>query len=275
MSDRVFSRVNPYILLIITGLFWGGNAIAGKLAVGHISPFMLTTCRWILAVSILLPFAWKFLRKDWSIIKDNIVFLCICGVMGFTLFNNFLYLALTYTSAINVAIEQASMPLIVFILNYIFFRTPTTFFQLLGFAVTMIGVTVTAARGDIASFFQGEFNIGDILMIIAIMIYGGYSVALRKKPNIHLMSFLTILAIAALAASIPFTIYEASTENYIFPDIQGWLVVLYAGIFPSILAQLFWGTRHRNNRFKQERDFYESRPCFRYCSGNHCYRRSI
>ena len=31
-----------YLLLLLTTLFWGGNAVAGKLAVGHVSPMLLT-----------------------------------------------------------------------------------------------------------------------------------------------------------------------------------------------------------------------------------------
>ena len=42
-----------YFLLLLTTLFWGGNAIAGKLAVGHISPMLLTAARWGIAVVIL------------------------------------------------------------------------------------------------------------------------------------------------------------------------------------------------------------------------------
>ena len=33
---------NAYVLLLLTTLFWGGNAVAGKLAVGHVSPMLLT-----------------------------------------------------------------------------------------------------------------------------------------------------------------------------------------------------------------------------------------
>ncbi|MGE0280699.1 MAG: hypothetical protein AB7P20_08810 [Rhizobiaceae bacterium] len=36
-----------YILLLLTAIFWGGNAIAGKLAVSHISPMVLTTMLWL------------------------------------------------------------------------------------------------------------------------------------------------------------------------------------------------------------------------------------
>ncbi|MEQ9244627.1 MAG: EamA family transporter, partial [Nitratireductor sp.] len=30
-----------YVFLCLTTLFWGGNAVASRLAVGHVSPMML------------------------------------------------------------------------------------------------------------------------------------------------------------------------------------------------------------------------------------------
>ena len=42
-----------YLLLVLTTLFWGGNPIAGKLALGHISPMLLTAARWGIAAAIL------------------------------------------------------------------------------------------------------------------------------------------------------------------------------------------------------------------------------
>ena len=35
-----------YIILTLTTLFWGGNVVAGKLAVGHIEPNALMILRW-------------------------------------------------------------------------------------------------------------------------------------------------------------------------------------------------------------------------------------
>ena len=44
---------NAYVLLLVTALFWGGNSVAGKLAVGHVSPLLLTTLRWGIAAALL------------------------------------------------------------------------------------------------------------------------------------------------------------------------------------------------------------------------------
>ena len=39
----------PALLLVTTTLIWGSNAVAARLAVGHVSPMMLTTARWCIA----------------------------------------------------------------------------------------------------------------------------------------------------------------------------------------------------------------------------------
>ena len=48
--DRSIVNARAYFYLAITSLFWGGNSVAGKMAVGHVSPMMLTTLRWTVAL---------------------------------------------------------------------------------------------------------------------------------------------------------------------------------------------------------------------------------
>ena len=240
VSPAVHLLTHHYLLLTITALVWGGNAVAGKLAVGHISPFLLTLLRWAVACAVLLPFAIPHLKQDWNTIRKNLPFLMALGAIGFGIFNNLMYLALNYTTAINVAIEQGSMPLIVFALNYVLFRTRVTSFQVLGFVITLTGVALTVTRGNLLALGSLELNIGDVIMLAAIIVYGIYSVLLKKKPDIHLMSLLFVLGFSAFLGTIPFALYEVSTATIQWPDLQGWGVVLYAALFPSLVSQLFW-----------------------------------
>lgn len=230
----------PYVLLVLTALFWGGNAVAGKLAVGHISPFLLTTLRWIVAMAVIYPFALPHLRREWPVIREKLLFLAILGCVGFTIFNNLMYTALTHTSALNVAIIQASMPLSVFIFNFLLFGLRATFLQLAGFSLTLVGVLIIAARGDLTVLTGLDFNLGDLLMLIAISIYGIYSVYLKNKPDIHWLSFIAVLGTSAMFISMVFSAWEISSGSVRWPDMQGWMVVLYTAIFPSILSQVFW-----------------------------------
>lgn len=240
MPNRSNPLSNPYFLLTITALVWGGNAVAGKLAAGHISPFLLTWLRWLVACLVLLPFALPHLRRDRQLIRKHLLFLAVMGATGFAVFNNLMYLALNHTTAINVAIEQASMPLLLFLLNYLIFRTRVTLFQILGFFITLLGVAITVTRGNVFSLGSQPLNIGDVYMLIAVGFYGIYSVFIRNKPQIHLFSFLWVLGAAAFLATTPFVVYEMAAQTILLPDAQGWGVVLYAALLPSLVSQLFW-----------------------------------
>lgn len=230
----------PYLLLSITTLCWAGNAIAGKIAVGHISPFLLTSIRWILAMAIIVPIAMPHLKREWPIIKKHFPFLFALGAIGFATFNNFMYLSLTHTSAINVAIIQAAMPLIVFILNFTLFAIKATNKQFFGFLLTVVGILTIASKGNFENVVSMNFNYGDLLILVAIMIYGTYTVFLKNKPNLHWMSFISVLGLSAVATSIPYAMFEAANNTIIWPDTTGYIVIIYTAIFPSLIAQVFW-----------------------------------
>lgn len=229
-----------YFYLCVTALFWGGNSVAGKMAVGHVSPMMLTTLRWVFALVIILVAMTPQIRRDWQKIKQHWLQLLAYGVIGFTTFNALLYSALKYTSAINAVILQAGIPMLIFLFNFMLFRTRASIAQVIGFTVTLLGVLITAAHGDFASLLQLEFNFGDALMIAACIVYAAYTVALRWKPAMHWQSFIAAPAFGALISAIPLLFWEIGNGTAIFPDMTGWIIVLYAAIFPSLMSQVLY-----------------------------------
>ncbi|HUS97670.1 MAG TPA: DMT family transporter [Hyphomicrobiaceae bacterium] len=232
---------NGALLLILTTLFWGANAVAGKFAVGHISPFVLTAFRWLIASSILIIIARRELRRDWPAIKKNLLFLFLLGGVGFSVFNGLLYTSLKYTTALNVTILQAGMPMVIFILNFLVFQMRTHWAQALGYSITLGGVLVTAARGDWSQLADLAFNNGDLIMLGAVVIYAAYSVALRSKPVMHWLSFLTVLACSAAIMAVPLAGFEILAGTAIWPtDTTAWVIIFYTTIFPSVLAQGFF-----------------------------------
>ena len=64
-------NIRAYLYLTITSLFWGGNSVAGKLAVGHVSPMALTTFRWTIALLLVLAFMAPQVRRDWPVIRRH------------------------------------------------------------------------------------------------------------------------------------------------------------------------------------------------------------
>lgn len=229
------------LMLVLTTLFWGGNAVAGKLAVGEISPFVLTFLRWSLAAAVAAAFALPQLRRDRETIRRRLPYLALMGAMGFTVFAGLLYRGLVTTTAINATIIQAAMPMFIFALNFVIFRTATTTLQALGYALTLLGVAVAAGRGDLAGLLALDFNQGDLLIILAAVTYAGYSVALRAKPAMHWLSFVTVLFVTGALASVPFVVLEMVAGEAIWPNSpRAWLVLGFVTIFPSLLAQAFF-----------------------------------
>ncbi|CCV10992.1 DMT family transporter [Mesorhizobium sp. STM 4661] len=229
-----------YLFLLITTLLWGGNSVAGKLAVDHISPMTLVFLRWVLAVLIMLPIGWRTLREDWPVVRRHWLVLAALGASGFTFFNAIFYTALNYTTAINVSIEQAAMPILIIVANFIFFRLRVNWAQIVGVVLTIAGVILTACHGDPRRLLTLELNFGDAIMLVAVILYSGYSVGLRLKPAMRWQSLMLALSIAALVTSLPFFLWEIAAGKVIVPDARGWAVTIYTAIGASIVSQIFY-----------------------------------
>ncbi|KQS64540.1 hypothetical protein ASG39_11340 [Rhizobium sp. Leaf371] len=233
-------NIQAYLILALTTFIWGGNSVAGKIAVGHVSPMLLTGMRWMIACALLLAIAVPALRKDWPLIRRHWLLLFSYGAVGFTAFNASLYSALQYTSAINAVIEQAAVPIVIFAMNFVLFRTGVSIAQWFGFVLTLFAVALTASHGDLSTLLALDLNRGDALMMFAVLVYAGYTVTLRYKPGIHWKSLIAVSAFAALLSSVPLMVWESTAGAMIWPDTTGWIIVAYAGIFPSLVSQILY-----------------------------------
>jgi len=231
---------NAYLLLAMATLFWGGNAIAGKLAAPHWQPFTLTLLRWLLVGLLVFPVALPHLKKDWSTIVANRAILCLLSAFSMALFNLLMYLALQSISAINASIEQASMPAMIMLANFVFLSQRINRLQLTGLLSSILGVVVICTNGDIGALFIQGISRGDGCMLLACAFYAAYTFGLRYKPDIHWLSFLWVLSVGCTAMSLPWAVWEWRTAGLTLPPAEDWLVVSYVVIFPTILSQLFY-----------------------------------
>lgn len=238
MGAWLFS--SPYILLVTTTLFWAGNAIAGKFAVGEIDFITLTFLRWLLASLCLLAFAWRQVHKDWRTIIKHLPYLFALGAVGFTGFNLCMYWALSYTSVVNVVIEQAAIPLLIMVFNFLAFRLAVRSLQIVGLLMAMVGVVLTVTRGEPGLMLQEGMNQGDAIMMLAALCYALYSIGLRWRPQMHWKSFLFTLTVSALLVSMVAWLIYVALNGFSMPSGKGLSLVLYVGIFPSLLSQLFY-----------------------------------
>lgn len=234
----------PYLILVLTPLFWGGNMVAGRLAIDNIDPLTLAVTRWIGALILILPFAIGPLQRDWPAIRKAWPLLALYGALGFTGYNVLTYVGVHFTTGVNASIEQASVPALVLLGNFLIFGVRAKLLQILGVALTILGVGFTAVHGDFSRITTLTVNIGDALVILACLAYATYSLALRFRPALHWMSFLAVTFLAAIVSGLLIQAFvggpSALATGLAATTPLGWGLIAYTVFFPSILAQLFY-----------------------------------
>jgi drug/metabolite transporter (DMT)-like permease len=235
----------PYLILVLTSLFWGGNVVAGKLAVDHIDAHSLMILRWTGALLLVLPFAIRPLRRDWPIIRAKWWLYLFYGAVGYATFNVFVYVAAHYTTGVNASLEQATINIMVILFNFVLFRTRVRALQLVGVLLTIAGIALIATHGDLSRIARLDLNVGDLMVLFACLAYAVYSIALRWRPQTNWLSFLASTFVGAIIASVA---YQATLgdglprlpANLAAIDAQGWMIVAYTVIFPSVLSQMLY-----------------------------------
>ena len=229
-----------YLFLTLTTLFWAGNAVAGRMAVGEISPMLLISLRWFGTFALLVVIGGAQLRRDWPALRQRVPYLATMGVTGFTAFNALFYLAAHETTAVNIGILQGAMPVLVLLGSVALFGTKLGVLQVSGVAITLAGVVLVVSRGNLAVLAALNINQGDLLMLLASLFYAAYALGLRNRPPVSPVSLLAVLSIAAAIGTVPLAATEALLDRTIWPGAEGWAIVAYVTVFPSVLAQLFF-----------------------------------
>ena len=232
-SDR-----RAYLFLTLTSLCWAVNAVLGRYAVDHISPLALVTFRWVVVLALLSILARRQIREDAPLLRKHLPFLFAMGALGFSVFNSLLYTAAHHTPAVNLGILQGALPVFVLVIAYLAYRTPTTWVQVAGVIVAMAGALVVATSGSLERLLALEIGRGALQMIIACVLFAGYTVALRHRPDVSAFGMFAVLALGAFAGSIPLIIAEVALGNFFWPTPTGWLLVLASALIPSLTGQI-------------------------------------
>jgi len=227
-----------YPLLTLTALLWAGNAVTSRWAPGHVSPQVITTLRWLIACAALLPFAGPRVAAEWPVLRRHWIRILLMGGLGYTAFNCLFYAAGTYTGAVNLALFQGSIPVMVIIANRLAYGVPVTAGQAAGVVLTLAGAALAASHGDLSVLTSLAFNRGDVLVFGACLLYAGYTVVLPARPKVSALAFFGAMAVAAFVTSLPPLAVEWALGHSVWPSRWGWAMVAFVGLGPSLLSQL-------------------------------------
>ena len=232
---------NAILLLVLCMLGWAGNTIAGRLSADEISPMVIVFLRWAIVSSILLMLKYQKILNSLNLLKGKLIWLFFMGAFGYTGFNSLFYISAKYTSAINLGIIQGTMPAIVLVGSLLFFKEKTNLIQISGLLLTFIGVLILVSQGNLEILLLLALNYGDLIMFFSCFLYSGFTLGLRKKPNIDPFVLMFFFSITALIASFPGILIENHLNLINWPNKQNdFFIIIYIALVPSLIAQLFF-----------------------------------
>ena len=253
----------PYLLLVLTTLFWSGNFIVSRGMHAEIPPFTLSFWRWMVAFLILCLFGVRHFWRQRHLVRKHIRFISIQGFLGVTAFNSLIYLAVQSTTAINAVLVNSCIPVLIAVCSWIMYREVMTPRQCFGVFVSFFGVFLIIFRADVGLVLALEFNRGDVLVMIAALFWATYSANLKKYPEgLHPFAYLTGIVIAGLIWILPLYCFELYQGKFFQLNVNSAAAIVYVALFASVLAFIFWNRAVRTVGANKAGPFIHLMPVF-------------
>lgn len=232
MTKQVIGHIFALVAIII----WGLTFISTKILLNVLDPIEIMFFRFLmgyLLLCILYPKQFKFLK-----LKEELLFL-ILGLSGVSLYFLAENVSLTYTLASNASFILTTAPLYTAIIAH-FFSNDEKFERsvLVGFVFCIIGVFFVMYNSKVAL----QINpIGDFLALAAAVMWGIYSVALKKIPHtynpIYMVRKTFFYGILTL---VPFIKFFGADMKAVEWNITIIFNLLFLGLIASALCYVLW-----------------------------------
>lgn len=237
-ANRHLQYIAGIAFVNLASFVWATNMVLGRWLKDAVGPLSLSASRFVIASLIFavvirsLPSAERRIGDDWRLLAGM-------ALTGVVLFSPVLYFGLHYTTAVNCTIINALSPLVTGLLAIWFLREPFSTRQIVGAVIAACGVLYLISGGSF-SFQQSTLNIGDLIILVSVVIWGLYSVISRRI--MYVRSPLSATALSTFIGT-PVLCLLAAWELQSTPlnlDLPGTLAVIYVGAVPAALGFYVW-----------------------------------
>ena len=200
-SDTLKASLAGIALINIATLSWATNMALARWLRNDIGPLALAAARFSIAAVL---FALLLVRRSPEERRPgrDLKLLAAMGLVGVVVFAPTLYLGLRYTTTTNATLINGFGPLITGVLAAVIIREPMSKRQVAGALVALVGVVALISGGAPAFLGEARFNPGDVIMVVAVALWGLYSVlgrqAMRERSAISATAFSTFLGLPLL-----------------------------------------------------------------------------
>lgn len=181
-----------YFEIALTILLIAGSYIFSKHLANASTPETLAMLRFALATLCYLPIVqWRAVKKfSWV----DLGYILLAAFFGFFGYSSLFFNAIKYTSPINIALINATIPIMSLLVSIIIWQKLPTRIQFAAFVLSFTGVALTVTKGNFTQSLESIINKGDLLMLAAACSWVLYGFIIKKildkKPDTLLVTAL-------------------------------------------------------------------------------------
>ena len=232
-----------YALAVIAVFFWSFNVIVGSALQGILTPWQISFFRWAIASICLVPCTYNRVKKEKKYLKKEWKFILYSSLIGITFCNTCVYYASYTLSAVQMSLISVTGPIFLLLFAHFLGGAVIAKRAKIGMILAVVGVLVIILKGRLTEILAFPFQSGDFWMVAMACSFGFYSYLISVKPStLSQESLLTVGIVEGTLGCLPFFVYETIqsplTREHLTWSTIG--IMLYMGIFNSVLAYFFW-----------------------------------
>ena len=234
-------RLAAFALLVLANLLWSGNWVIGRAVRDSFDPVALNFWRWLVAALVMAPLGLGEALGQRALIRRHAGLFVVLALTGVAAFQTLVYLGLRTTSAINAVLINAAGPLFMLACSGILERERASRRQIAGMLISFAGVLIIVSRGELTALRHLEFHRGDLWILVAMPLWGVYSVLLRRTPReLRGMGLAFTVAAIGVAMLAPLYALDVIGAPLRWPSAAEIGAVLYIAVAASVIAFLAW-----------------------------------
>ena len=235
------SRTLAYAALVCTTALWGSNGVVSRALMDTIPPLVMASARWAVVFVVLLPLVWPerraialALRRDWKLLLS-------LTLLGGAPQTALVYSGLAASTAIHLGLLNSTIPVLIILISWGWYARRPRRLEAAGLAISLSGVLLILAHGDLASLLQLQFNHGDLLMLGAMVIWALYTLRLKDRPqSLSVFAFVFALSLIGELLTLPLALFQWSYAASMQLGARELLGVLYIGALATLVSTVLF-----------------------------------
>jgi drug/metabolite transporter (DMT)-like permease len=187
--------------LLLVAIIWGLNLSVIKTSLAELNPFPFNALRFIFAAALMwIVLLWK--KQQFRVPKKDWLPLLGLALLGNLIYQVLFIIGVDFTQAANAAVMLGTIPVWVALFSHIGSFEKLNIFKGLGVTFAFLGIVIIMAGGKQAFSFSSNTVTGDLMIILAAMVFAGYTIFsrsfLKRYTPIQFTTIMTTIGCIAL-----------------------------------------------------------------------------